>query len=96
MKSTGFDKTLTTKKAQWIYDLIGKRFDWFASFDQRAKQRGLELLDPKPAEHILEVGVGSGKDLHQLLAHVLPGGAVFGIDISRVMLNLSSKYKDVL
>jgi hypothetical protein len=46
IQSTRFDKTLTTKKAQWIYDLIGKRYDWFAVFDQRAKQRGLELLNP--------------------------------------------------
>jgi ubiquinone/menaquinone biosynthesis C-methylase UbiE len=96
IQSTRFDKTLTTKKAQWIYDLIGKRYDWLVVFDQRAKQRGLELLNPKPGEHILEVGVGTGKALRQLLARVRPGGAVFGIDISRVMLNLSSKHKDVL
>jgi ubiquinone/menaquinone biosynthesis C-methylase UbiE len=76
IQSTRFDKTLTTKKAQWIYDLIGKRYDWFAVFDQRAKQRRLELLNPKPGEHILEVGVRTGKALPQLLARVLPGGAV--------------------
>jgi ubiquinone/menaquinone biosynthesis C-methylase UbiE len=96
MRSTSFDKTLPASKAQWIYDLIGKRYDWFAIFDAHAKQRGMELLNPKPGEHILEVGVGTGKDLDHLQTRVQPGGAVYGIDISRVMLNLSAKHKDVL
>jgi len=31
MKSTAFDKTLPARKAQWIYDLIGKRYDFSLS-----------------------------------------------------------------
>ncbi len=42
-----------------------------------------------PGQHLLEVGVGTGKEHARIYAAILPGGISFGIDISRVMLSIT-------
>ena len=89
MEENKLEKAIPASTAQKIYDFMGKSYDWFGSFDARAKTRGLELLEAKPGESILEVGVGTGK-LHSLIAStVQPGGMTVGIDISVAMLRIA-------
>lgn len=49
----------------------------------------LEKLDPRPGEHILEVGFGSGADVARMIDAIGPDGVVTGIDASDVMVRLA-------
>ncbi|MGE5223747.1 MAG: hypothetical protein ACM3PY_15015, partial [Omnitrophica WOR_2 bacterium] len=53
---------LSLQTVQQIYDLIGKRYDWFGMVDARAKERALEQLNLTPGLAVLDVGIGSGKE----------------------------------
>jgi ubiquinone/menaquinone biosynthesis C-methylase UbiE len=96
MKESKFEKAISVQTARRIYDFLGKSYDWFGTFDARAKTRSLELLNPTPGEHILEIGVGTGKVLSQINAAIQPAGVSYGIDISRVMLSLSRDKNNTL
>jgi len=89
MKNNKLVKAIPTQTAQRIYDFIGKRYDWFSSYDAHAKERAFELLAVTPGQYLLEVGVGTGKENARIHSAILPGGISFGIDISRVMLTLT-------
>jgi demethylmenaquinone methyltransferase/2-methoxy-6-polyprenyl-1,4-benzoquinol methylase len=89
MKESKLEKAISAASAQRIYDLIGKRYDWFGGYDAHAKARAFELLGVAPGQFLLEVGVGTGKEHARIYAAILPGGISFGIDISRVMLSLT-------
>lgn len=54
---------------------------------QRA--RVLDLLGPKPGEHILDVGVGPGLLAYDLARLVGEGGRVVGLDMSPSMLTIA-------
>jgi ubiquinone/menaquinone biosynthesis C-methylase UbiE len=51
-----------------------------------ARRRGVEALGLSPGDRVLEVGVGSGRNLPYILDAVGPGGSVVGVDISAGML----------
>jgi ubiquinone/menaquinone biosynthesis C-methylase UbiE len=89
MKEKKLDKAISATSAQRIYDLIGKRYDWFGGYDAKAKSRAFDLLDVAPGQSLLEVGVGTGKEHARIHSAILPGGISFGIDISMVMLSLT-------
>jgi ubiquinone/menaquinone biosynthesis C-methylase UbiE len=89
MKESKLEKAIPAQTAQRIYDFIGKRYDWFGSYDAHAKARAFELLGVTPGQYLLEVGVGTGKEHARIYAAILPGGISFGIDISRVMLSIT-------
>jgi len=85
------EKTLSTPAAQRFYDRIGSRYDWFEFYEGRAKERAHEALDLAHGLRILSVGVGTGKDLGQIIAGITPGGIAYGLDISPVMLHLTQE-----
>jgi ubiquinone/menaquinone biosynthesis C-methylase UbiE len=89
MKESKLENAIPAQTAQRIYDFIGKRYDWFSSYDAHAKARAFELLGVTPGQHLLEVGVGTGKEHARIYAAVLPGGNSIGIDISRVILAIA-------
>ena len=45
----------------------------------------VELLQPRPDDHILEIGFGPGVAIEQLTHHV-PQGRIVGVDFSRAMV----------
>jgi SAM-dependent methyltransferase len=53
----------------------------------RWKQRSIDLLGPRPGDHILEVGCGNGDEARAIAQRVAPGGQVTAIDISQRMLD---------
>jgi ubiquinone/menaquinone biosynthesis C-methylase UbiE len=89
MKENKLDKAIPVSTAQKIYNFIGKSYDWFGSFDTRAKERVLELLNAQPGDRVLEIGIGTGKLHKQINSAVQPGGISVGIDISEVMARIS-------
>jgi ubiquinone/menaquinone biosynthesis C-methylase UbiE len=93
MKESNIERAVSAQTARRIYDFLGKSYDWLGAFDAQAKARSLELLGLASGEHVLEIGIGTGKVLAQIEADIQPGGICFGIDISTVMLSLS-KHKN--
>src|SRR4030067_272306 len=83
------NQTISASAAQRFYDSIGRRDDWFESFEGQAKLRALQCLALKPGHWVINIGVGTGKQHAQLQATVAPHGKAFGLDISRVMLDLT-------
>jgi SAM-dependent methyltransferase len=53
----------------------------------RWKQRSIDLLGPRPGDHILEIGCGNGDEARAFATRVAPGGQVTAIDISQRMLD---------
>jgi len=57
----------STAQARATYDRLAPWYDWVeAPFERRARAAGLRLLDARPGERILEIGVGSGHTLAAL------------------------------
>jgi len=54
-------------------------------------EAGLALAAPKPGEHVLDIGCGSGTTTLKLAARVFPTGEVVGIDISGPMLSVARR-----
>lgn len=53
-----------------------------ARFDERPRNRGVELLDVRAGERVLEIGPGPGTALTSFARAVGPTGQVAGLDIS--------------
>jgi ubiquinone/menaquinone biosynthesis C-methylase UbiE len=51
-----------------------------------ARKRGVRALGLRPGDRVLEVGVGTGRNLPYLVDAVGPGGSVVGVDLSPGML----------
>ena len=83
------DQAIPVESARRIYDVIGKRYDWFGGYEAHAKERSIELLELTPGLKLLEVGVGTGLQHRRLQERLAPAGAAFGIDLSLVMLDLT-------
>ena len=49
----------------------------------------IDVLQPVPGEHIIDVGCGCGQSSLTLAARVAPIGSVLGIDLSRPMLEVA-------
>lgn len=62
-----------------FYDLVSGPFEW------PWVRAGLERLDARPGERVLEVGHGTGRALVALARAVGPGGHVHGVDLSEGM-----------
>jgi ubiquinone/menaquinone biosynthesis C-methylase UbiE len=81
--------TITRNEARTIYNRLGRQLDRAARFESHAKDSGMRLLQPRVGEHILHIGLGTGREHAQLQQHVGATGMVIGVDLSRTMLNLS-------
>ena len=57
---------------------------------QPGRRRAIAMLDPRPGERILEVGIGSGYGINDYPA----GCRVVGIDLSRAMLSRAARRID--
>jgi demethylmenaquinone methyltransferase/2-methoxy-6-polyprenyl-1,4-benzoquinol methylase len=70
-------------KISRVYDLLSERSE------APMRKAGIELLKPKPAESILEIGFGTGHTLVSLARAVGPKGKVSGLDLSDQMAKLA-------
>ena len=78
--------TRSKDEARTFYDRISRFYDLIAGGSERKYvQAGLEMLDARPGENVLEVGFGTGGGLVLLAKAVGDAGSVAGIDISSGM-----------
>jgi demethylmenaquinone methyltransferase/2-methoxy-6-polyprenyl-1,4-benzoquinol methylase len=66
-------------------------YDWMAgSSEWRLTKAGLEMLDPRDSQRILEIGAGTGRSLQFLSQKIGPQGQAIGLDISGGMLRVAA------
>jgi ubiquinone/menaquinone biosynthesis C-methylase UbiE len=83
--------TISRAEARRLYDTIGTRLDRAARYESRARARALAVLAPVSGQRVLQVGVGTGGAQLALDRAVAPGGLAVGVDLSRVMLDLTRR-----
>ncbi len=70
-----------------FYNKISSVYDYLAEkSEEPVRKTGLEYLDAKEGETVLEIGCGTGHSLAQLARAVGDSGKAYGIDISDKML----------
>lgn len=75
-----------------FYDRISGAYDWISDSNEGpARRAGVEALNVKGGEKVLELGFGTGNEVLDLAALVGPNGLVAGIDISPGMLAVAQK-----
>lgn len=78
------------EEARAAYNRLSKIYDTLIHpFEKTQKQAGLDCLDAKPGEKILEVGFGTGNNLLAIARPVGKKGGVAGIDISDEMVRIA-------
>ena len=72
------------------YARISRVYDAFKGrFERKLRGRGLELLDIKEGEAVLEIGFGTGYLLIEIARSVGKNGKVSGIDLTSQMVSLA-------
>ena len=78
-----------------FYDRISSAYDLLADSNERAARlAGVNALEVRPGERVLEVGFGTGNEVLDLARLVGSGGYVAGIDISPGMLAVAQRKLD--
>ena len=78
-----------------FYDRISHVYDWLSDSNEGpARRAGVDALDVRPGERVLELGFGTGNEILDLAAAVGPTGSVAGIDVSEGMKAVAQKKLD--
>ena len=73
----------TKAETKAFYNKISHVYDLLAEHSEGPMRRaGLDQLDAKPGEKVLEIGFGTGHALVSLAQSVGPTGRVYGLDLS--------------
>jgi demethylmenaquinone methyltransferase/2-methoxy-6-polyprenyl-1,4-benzoquinol methylase len=73
-----------------FYNKISKVYDLLAEkSEEPVRQAGLEMLNARPGEKVLEIGFGTGHSLVTLARAVGPTGRFYGIDLSDEMVRIA-------
>jgi ubiquinone/menaquinone biosynthesis C-methylase UbiE len=79
-------------EAKICYDKISQVYDLIAHHSEEpVRQAGLEQLNARAGETVLEIGFGTGHGLLALTKATGPAGKVYGIDISDGMLAIAQE-----
>lgn len=82
----------TKAQAKRNYDKISRFYDYFAGgFESHYRNIGLEKLNIKAGETVLEIGFGTGHCLMQIAKSVGKEGRAYGVEISSGMLEVTKK-----
>jgi len=77
-------------EAAEFYNRLAPWYDFLASSEKKFIQAGLDLLDPQPAEKILEIGCGTGFAQEQIIP-ALDNGYSVAIDLSPGMTLIAQR-----
>ncbi len=93
MSSDGFEVTHVERSKEFAraaYDKLSKWYDLLAgSSEKKFADIGLQKLDVKAGEKILEIGFGTGSSLVSLVQLVGRTGKVYGVDLSTGMFRVA-------
>jgi ubiquinone/menaquinone biosynthesis C-methylase UbiE len=77
-------------EAQETYDRISRWYDLLEGiWEKKARDGGLQKLDVKEGEIVLEVGFGTGHGIRALAQAIGESGGVYGIDLSHRMVHIT-------
>jgi demethylmenaquinone methyltransferase/2-methoxy-6-polyprenyl-1,4-benzoquinol methylase len=89
---TGHASRAASGRGRAAYDRISRAYALVADpAEERARQRGLDVLQVHPGERILEIGVGTGRALIGLARAAGPRGRICGLDLSSGMLRIARR-----
>lgn len=71
------------------YDRLSRWYDLFAGSEKKFTESGLQLLDIKAGEHVLEIGSGTGNSLVTLAHQAGTAGLVVGLELSAGMIEVA-------
>ena len=82
--------TRSKLEARWQYDRLGRWYDLLEGrWERRLVGQAMAVLAPRPGEHILEIGPGTGWALVQLAEAVGPTGRLFAVNFSPGVLQVA-------
>ena len=82
----------TKEEIRAFYNRITKIYDLLAGrTEQPIRDRSFKALAPKPDEHVLEIGFGTGHNLLRIAKAVGSTGRVYGIDLAENMVTTTRK-----
>lgn len=76
-------------EAQANYTRLSPLYDLFGAFEEKYRIQGLQVLNARRGERILEIGFGTGHAILALAEAVGEQGLVYGIDISEGMCSIT-------
>jgi ubiquinone/menaquinone biosynthesis C-methylase UbiE len=87
--------TTTKAETQAAYDRISRWYNLLEGiWEKGARETGLEMLNVRAGEQVLEIGPGPGQDLLALARRAGPNGLVIGIDLSTQMVHAAHAKKE--